>query len=75
MNVDSGGVIPVLERGHAAGLLDPDEVARIREGDEAYAIRYTGYLDIPFGREGFVLHSLPDSSMTLFRVAPPSGEK
>ncbi|HUT12365.1 MAG TPA: chitobiase/beta-hexosaminidase C-terminal domain-containing protein [Thermoguttaceae bacterium] len=56
MNGGSSGVIPVTQWGHAAGLLVPEEIARIRQGDLAYAIRYTGYLDIP--EDGvYVLHA------------------
>ena len=47
MNSGSGGVIPVAQRGCVAGLLVPEEVARIRKTDYAYAIRYVGYLDVP----------------------------
>jgi len=56
MNAGSSDVIPVKDRGHAAGLLVPEEVARIRKTDLAYAIRYTGFLDIP--ADGvYVLHA------------------
>ena len=47
MNAGAGEIIPVKGRGLAAGLLVPEEVAKIRKSDMAYAIRYTGCLDVP----------------------------
>jgi len=56
MNAGSSSMIPVKDRGLAAGLLVPEEVARIRQTDQAYAIRYTGHLDVP--ADGvYVLHA------------------
>ncbi len=56
MNAGGGDVIPVKDRGLAIGLLVPEDVARIRQGEMAYAIRYTGHLDIP--ADGvYVLHA------------------
>jgi hypothetical protein len=47
MNAGDRGMIPVLDRGHADSLLDPAEIARIRKGNHAYAIRYSGTISIP----------------------------
>ena len=41
------GVLPIKGKGRAAGLLVPAEVAAIRKTDMAYAIRYTGYVNVP----------------------------
>ena len=41
------GVLPVKRKGRATGLLDPAEVAAVRKTDMAYAIRYTGYVNVP----------------------------
>ena len=68
MNAGSSDVIPVKERGHATALLVPEEIARIRQSDTAYAIRYTGYLDIP--ADGVYVFHAPEH---LFDVTMDAG--
>ena len=47
MNASDSNVIAVKGRGPASGLLAGKEVSQIRKTDMAYAIRYTGRIDIP----------------------------
>jgi len=52
----SGETIPAGSTGKASSLLAPNEIRDIRKTDGAYAIRYTGYLDMP--RDGvYVWHA------------------
>jgi hypothetical protein len=41
------GVLTPKTTGHAQALLDPKEIAALRQTDRAYAIRYDGYLQMP----------------------------
>ena len=68
MNAGSSDVIPAKDRGQAAGLLVPEEIARIRRSDLAYAIRYTGHLDIPV--DGVYVFYAPEH---LFDVTKDAG--
>lgn len=40
-------LLPVKASGEAARLLDPDQLATIRQTDRAFAVKYEGYLDVP----------------------------
>jgi hypothetical protein len=41
------GVLPATARADASGLLVPAEVNALRKTDNAYAVRYSGYLQAP----------------------------
>jgi hypothetical protein len=43
------GILDPDARGTVEALLDPRETQTIRRTDRAYAVRYTGYLDVPRG--------------------------